>query len=155
MFKKKAPAGMSPQEVEEDVDDTVAALKTIVSLVATSSAFRLILSDALIVSRELIADTAAKVATAAASVENRATEVDEAVRPPPDASGLEGVDTLDVDAVQNKGKEVVKEAEDGIASGVETSANLVPESSERIKAAIVDRIKSVGFISVKDGGPGS
>lgn len=79
-------------------------------------------------------------------VENQATEVDEIIRPAPDTSGPEGVDALDTEAVKNKGADVKSTVQDipgQLATGVDGTTDIVPESAERIRQTLVDRVKSV------------
>lgn len=57
------------------------SLRTLAGLLFTSSAFRLILSDLLITTRELVADIAENVEQAAETVEAVAQNVEELVRP--------------------------------------------------------------------------
>ncbi|KAF8320469.1 hypothetical protein DL93DRAFT_1849617 [Clavulina sp. PMI_390] len=139
----------STEEVNSDISDTLTALRTLASLVLTSSAFRLILSDILITSREIVADVAANVSNVAELVREEAVEVDEMVRPPTaeDAQSPDEVlDTVDTEAVKNKGKDIIGLAEEiptKLAQGVEEGNELVPESTERIREAIVERVRAI------------
>lgn len=138
---------MSVEEVNTDIDDTVTALRTLASLVLTSSAFRLILSDIFRTSREIVADFAANVSAVAGMVQNQATEVDEIIRPAPsDATGPEGIDTLDTEAVKNKSEDVkaaVQDIPDRLTTSVNGTTDIVPESAERLRSRVVDRVRSV------------
>jgi hypothetical protein len=140
---------MSSKEIEEDVEVTLSALRTLFLLVVTSSTIRLFLSDVLFVTREMIADTAIKVAKASMTVENRATEVDELIRPPADSFGLGLIETLDSEAIQNKGKEVASDVKEGLRFGVDESTKILPESSQRIQEALLARIKTVRVYGIR------
>jgi hypothetical protein len=93
-----------------------------------------------------MADMAIKVSSVAGIVQDEAIELDEIVRPPPESSCLEGIDTFDVEAVKSKGREVrqlVDDIPDQIAAGANGKRDIMPESTQRIRAAAVDKIKAV------------
>lgn len=142
---------MSAGEVNTDIGDAALAIRTLASLIVTSSAFRLILIDILLTAREVMADMAVTVSSVAGIVQDEAAELDEIIRPPPETRYLEGVDMFGIEAVKSKGRELKQIAEDipeQIATGTNGKADVVPESTQRIRAAVVDRIKAVGSDSL-------
>ncbi|KAL1941942.1 hypothetical protein VTO73DRAFT_6472 [Trametes versicolor] len=71
----------STQEASEDAGALVRAIYGLVYVLATSAAFRLVLSDVFLIARETTADVAARVEQAAAVVEKVAEDVEGTVRP--------------------------------------------------------------------------
>ncbi|KLO05644.1 hypothetical protein SCHPADRAFT_1002788 [Schizopora paradoxa] len=78
---KVATAIPSEDELAEDTKALIRSIRTISSLLLTSSAFRFILSDILRSARDYISDVALKVKAAAQQVEAAAGAVDEQIRP--------------------------------------------------------------------------
>ncbi|EIW63656.1 uncharacterized protein TRAVEDRAFT_69572 [Trametes versicolor FP-101664 SS1] len=71
----------STQEASEDAGALVRAIYGLVYVLATSAAFRLVLSDVFLIARETTADVAARVELAAAAVEKVAEDVEGTARP--------------------------------------------------------------------------
>lgn len=143
----------SAKEVNDDVANTLHALYTLSSLLITSNSFRLVLSDIFLTTREILADVASNIAVVADVVETQAVEVDEIIRPPPDAKQelegdadiptVAGVDTFDTEAVKGKGKEVadaVGSIPQKVASGM---AGESVDSAEKIRDTLITRVQAV------------
>jgi Skp family chaperone for outer membrane proteins len=124
------------------------------SLLVTSSAFRLILSDILVTSRDILADVAVDVAKVAAAVELRAGQVEEIIRPAD--SELQG-ESRSLDNLAQEGQKVQEiAAETTRATVEETKANrndiwqrLEDESPDRIKETVLKRIGQVSSLLIK------
>jgi len=135
-----------------DTTQAISALKTLASLLFTSSAFRFILSDVLLTARQALADVAVDVSKVASIVQNSAAQVEEVVRPPPGTGGIEGLDDFDVELIKDKGKSVAGRVGDlADETARETrrrearSWTVVAESPDRVKEAFLERVKNVGF----------
>ncbi|KAI0369621.1 hypothetical protein BV20DRAFT_1077187 [Pilatotrama ljubarskyi] len=128
----------SQQEVSSDTATLLRSVYSLLYVLATSAAFRLVLSDVLLIARETAADVAAGVEQVAATVEKAAENVEETVRP--------GGGT--VDDVREKasevGERVVVELEGSgpVAGRVrETKAELQHESPDEIREATIRRLQ--------------
>ncbi|KAG8734620.1 hypothetical protein FRC12_018453 [Ceratobasidium sp. 428] len=137
-------------EQTELADDSLAfvgSLQTLLSLLLTSSAFRLLISDILVTTREILADTASDVAAVAAYVETKAEDVEHTVRPDPH-EGEAGISVEDAmnqaekvdDTVRADLEKALKEAE--MRKHV-IEERLADESPDRIKQTIVERIEAI------------
>jgi hypothetical protein len=126
----------SQTELLTDAQTLTSALHSLSSLLLTSSAFRLILSDAFLTLRELIADTAAKTGTLATAVERVAGAAEEATRPGASESAV----------VSEKADAAIAEASSVLDETRERWARLARESPDRVREAVVGRIQNVIFI---------
>lgn len=135
-------------EVSDDFRKAASSMWTLFSLLITSSAFRLILSDILVTSRDILADVAVDVAKVAAAVEMRAGQVEDIIRPPdselPDRSPS-------LDTLSKEGQKVQEEAAETTRATVEETKEkqnklwerLENESPDRIKETVLKRIEQV------------
>lgn len=111
----------------------------------TSSAFRLILSDILVTSRDILADVAVDVAKVAAAVELRAGQIEEIIRPAD--SELRG----ESPPLGQEGQKMPETAEQATRATVEETKakrndiwqRLENESPDRIKETVLKRIGQV------------
>jgi hypothetical protein len=126
----------SQQELVTDAQTLAAALHQLSSLFLTSSAFRLIFSDAFLTIRQLVADTAAKTGSIATAVERVAGATEEAARP-----GADGTAVLSerADAAMAEAGSVLDETR-------ERWQRLARESPDRVREAVIGRIQNVGVI---------
>ncbi|KAH9859151.1 hypothetical protein C2E23DRAFT_801645 [Lenzites betulinus] len=130
----------SSQEASSDAATLVRSLYSLFYVLATSAAFRLVLSDILLIARQTTADVAAQIGNVAEAVEKAAGAVEETVRP--------GGGTLeDVKAVAGDvGGSVAKEVSGGgpISAGVAHAAEAIQqESPEAVKEAVLRRLQEV------------
>jgi hypothetical protein len=91
------------------------------------------------------------VSSVAGIIQDEAIEMDGIIRPPPKASALEGIDTFDAGAVKSKGREVkqvVEDIPDKIGTSADGKTDAIPESAQRIRVVVVDRIKAVRMNSL-------
>lgn len=141
-------------DVSDDIRKAASSIWTLISLLMTSSAFRLILSDILVTSRDILADVAVDVAKVAAAVELRAGQVEEIIRPAD--SELRG-ESPSLDNLAQEGQKVQEIAAEATrATGEETKAKqddiwqrLEDESPDRIKETILKRIGQVRSLLTK------
>lgn len=145
-----ASPDLSNGEIKHDAEQAALAVRTLASLLFTSSAFRLILSDVLITSREALADIVVDVSAMASFVQNRANQVEEFVRPPPGTGGLEGLDNFDAEIIKGKGKRISERVGD-ISDETAREArrrrsrtwNSLESNPDRVKEAFIERVKGV------------
>lgn len=134
----------------------IASLRPLVSLLITSNAFRLIISDILVTARDILADVAIDVAKVAAIVEVRAEQVEEAVRPTNTEISTEknqegGVGVPALEDLANAGQSVQESAARATKLALEESEakrksvwqRLEDESPDRIKEVALKRITEV------------
>lgn len=98
-------------EVAQDTAAFIKSIQTLASLLLTSSAFRLILSDVLSTAREIVADSVETIRETAEIVERFATTVEDAVRP----GGLDtkqSVDAISIEETQVEAKTEEPEVKD-------------------------------------------
>jgi hypothetical protein len=115
------------------------SLNQLSSLLLTSSAFRLLLSDALTTIRELVADTAARTGSLATAVERVAGAAEEATRP----------GGADSDVVDEKANAAIAEAGSVLDETRERWARLARESPDRVREAVVGRMQNVSLVSYR------
>jgi hypothetical protein len=119
-----------------DAQTLAAALHQLSSLFLTSSAFRLVFSDAFLTIRQLVADTAAKTGSIATAVERVAGATEEAARP-----GADGTAVLSerADAAMAEAGSVLDETR-------ERWQRLARESPDRVREAVIGRIQNVSIL---------
>jgi hypothetical protein len=145
-------AKVPKDELEADTQKVLSSLRTLVSLLFTSTAFRAILFDVLLTSREVLADVASDVSKVAAVVETKAEQVEEMVRPDevekagdanvPDLDNIKGKAAEIVDDL--KEKEAVTEKEARLKQEIAWK-RINEESPDRVKDAVLERIKPVSL----------
>ena len=135
----------SQEEANSDASALLRAVYTLVYTLATSAAFRLILTDVLLIARETVADVAGRIEQVAAVVEKAAEDVEQTVRP--------GGGTLD--DVKGKAAEVSENATEDLAGNGLVSENVSDilekvrqESPDELRAAIIRRLQEVCDINV-------
>lgn len=138
---------VSEEEIKQDIRRGTASIKTLVSLLVTSSAFRLILSDTLVLARDVVADIAFDIAKAAAVVEIKAEQLEAAIRPDEEESnGASGVEhILDDHTCADGGfsdiiDDLAKESE---RRKQDVWDRVNEETPDRVKESIQTRIKQV------------
>ena len=100
------PSAPTSAELSKDGQRAIASLRSIASLIVTSSSFRQLASDTILVSRDLLADAAVIAADATKSAAD-------GVRP----TDKERADGFDFDQAQRKGKQVAKGVKSGRLQG--------------------------------------
>ncbi|CAE6488368.1 unnamed protein product [Rhizoctonia solani] len=134
-------------ELTDDSLAFAASLRTLLSLLLTSSGFRLLISDMLITTRQILADTASDVAAVAAYVETRAENIEQTIRP----SGDEGDREITVEDAAKQAEKVentVKEDLEKALKEAEMKKHVIEErlaedSPDRVKQTIVERIEAI------------
>lgn len=153
---KLPPEAISSEEVGQDVHKLVASIRPLISLLITSNAFRLIISDILVTARDILADVALDVAKVAAIVEVRAEQVEEAVRPSDTEMASEkdrenGVGVPTLENLANVGESIQENAartaklafEESEAKRKKVWERLEDESPDRVKEMVLKRITEI------------
>jgi Family of unknown function (DUF5923) len=151
---------ISQEELAQDAHRVATSIRPLISLLITSNAFRLIISDILVTARDILADVAVDVAKVAAIVEVGAEQVEEAVRPTDTelATGKDregGVGVPSLEDLANVGQSVQERAAEATNMAVEESEakrkaiwdRLENESPDRIKDTVLERVSEVSGIS--------
>ncbi|CAE6407789.1 unnamed protein product [Rhizoctonia solani] len=134
----------------ELTDDSLAfanSLRTLLSLLLTSSGFRLVISDILITTRQMLADTVSDVATVAAYVETRAEDIEQTIRPSEEEGDRE-VTIEDAAKQAEKINDTVREDLEKARREAELKKHVIEErlseeSPDRVKQAIMERLEAI------------
>ncbi|TFK77797.1 hypothetical protein K466DRAFT_668620, partial [Polyporus arcularius HHB13444] len=126
------------EEAKEDAAALLRSAYTVVYILATSAAFRLILSDFLLVARETVADVAARVEAVAATVEKAAGGVEETVRP--GRGTVADVRSTAAEAGEKVSEELMGEGIVGQQLD-EVRGRVQHQSPEELKAAVIRRLQ--------------
>ncbi|KAI0355792.1 hypothetical protein OH77DRAFT_1589761 [Trametes cingulata] len=124
-------------ELTSDASTLLRSAFQLLAVLATSTAFRLVLSDVLLIARETAADVAGRVERVAAAVERAAGDVEERVRP----GGGTGEEVREV--VGEVGERLVEElGERGVVGRVrEVREEVMEEGPERVREATIRRLQ--------------
>ncbi|EJF65616.1 hypothetical protein DICSQDRAFT_133225 [Dichomitus squalens LYAD-421 SS1] len=131
----------SQEEAASDASSLLHSIYTLAYVLLTSAAFRVILSDVLLIARQAVADVAARVGNAAATVENIADDIEETVRP--------GGGT--VEEIRWKASEAVDNITDGALEGNphDYATGSTPGITEQIQQA-PDKMKEAVIRQLQD-----
>ncbi|CAE7099121.1 unnamed protein product [Rhizoctonia solani] len=134
-------------ELTDDSVAFLASLRTLLSLLLTSSGFRLLISDILITTRQILADTASDVAAVAAYVETRAENVEQTIRPS-EHEGEREISVEDAAEQIQKVEDTVKEDLEKTLKEAEMRKHVVEErlaeeSPDRVKQTIIERLEAI------------
>ena len=113
---------------------------TLVYTLATSVAFRLILSDVLLIARETVADVAARVEVVAATVEKVAENIEDTVRP--GGGTVEDIKGKAAEASEKVTEELTGDGIIGQQLG-ELREKIQHQSPDELKAAVIHRLQEV------------
>jgi hypothetical protein len=123
------------------------SMKSLISLLITSPAFRLLLSDVFVTARDIVADVAADIAKVAAIVEVRAEQAEEVIRPADaelagekDRAGGVGVPAL----------EELARAGKSVEENTAEITNLALNESEEKRRAIWSRLEDESPDRIRD-----
>ncbi|CAE6422327.1 unnamed protein product [Rhizoctonia solani] len=134
-------------ELTDDSLAFAASLRTLLSLIFTSSGFRLVISDILITTRQILADTASDVAAVAAYVETRAENIEQVIRPGEEEGGKE-ITVEDVAKQAEKIDETVREDLKKARTEAELKKHVIEErlseeSPDRVKQTVMERVEAI------------
>lgn len=149
----------SSAQVQRDAQALSDSAKTLVALLFTSSAFRLLLTDIFVTAREILADLAAQIGDVALAVESGARVAEGMVRPseeerhredatleePAEARGpeLEDIRTEQAQVKVEAEKKILETVDQSTQKGKEAWQKLQQQTPDRIRETILERVKSV------------
>lgn len=154
---------ISKQQAQKDATVVRDSIQNLVSLLFTSSAFRLLLTDVFVTSRNVLADLVSSVGDAAQVVVSGANVVEGVVRPSEDeqkqvddhkTNGDVAEQLPDTEEIRQKQAEIKVEVEKDILDtvneskerGQEAWQKTMEESPDRIKETVIERIKAVSHL---------
>ncbi|KAJ7275091.1 hypothetical protein C8J57DRAFT_1714793 [Mycena rebaudengoi] len=123
------------EEMNADAEHFLKSLKTLARLAVTSSAFRMLLSDILATTREVIAEAASEVAEIASQVQATAADVSKAVE----------LDNLTVEGLKGKAEESYSGIQQSVAHAHRNLGTLGDDSAERVKDIVVGRVQEIAI----------
>jgi archaellum component FlaC len=129
-----APSPPTTEELNRDVETLVKSAKTLLRLLATSSAFRIIVADLLQAIRETVDEFAFDVERIALQAQIGAEEVRDASR----------FDDATLETLAGKVKEVAKEVMEVGETTAERWATVDP--TQKTKDTVIGRVQEVGLI---------
>ncbi|KAG8903533.1 hypothetical protein FRC01_009167, partial [Tulasnella sp. 417] len=149
----------SSAQVQHDAQTFSDSIKTLATLLFTSSAFRLLLTDVFVTTREILADLAAQIGDVALVVESGAHVAEGVIRPseeernkeaatPEDHADARAPEVEDIRIEQahvkvEAEKKILETVDQSTQKGKEAWQNLQQGTPERIREAILERIKSI------------
>ncbi|KAJ7660057.1 hypothetical protein B0H17DRAFT_1145095 [Mycena rosella] len=123
----------SSQEITNDADDFMQSLKTLAQLAITSSAFRMLMSDMLATTREIVAETASEIGQVASQVQAAAVDVAKTAE----------LDNLTVDGLKGKAEESYSGLEQSVGHAHRNIGTLGDDSAERVRDLVVGRVQEI------------
>ncbi|CAG7851697.1 SubName: Full=Uncharacterized protein {ECO:0000313/EMBL:CCA68732.1} [Serendipita indica DSM 11827] len=147
---------VSQEELADDMRKAASSIQSLLSLLMTSHAFRLIISDVLVTARDILADVASDVAKVAALVEDRAEQLEESIRPTEVELASEkerqgGVGIPSLETLANRAEPIPERVAEVTKSAIqETEARrravwdrMEEEDPDRIKEAVLRRVREI------------
>ncbi|KAJ7131712.1 hypothetical protein C8R43DRAFT_1239737 [Mycena crocata] len=131
-----APVNIDPNssgEISSDADDFIESLTTLARLAVTSSAFRMLMSDILTTTREIVAEAASEVGQVASQVQAAAADVSKAAE----------LDNLTAEGLKGKAEDSVSGLRQSIGHAHRNIGTLGDESPERVRDLVVGRVQEI------------
>ncbi|KAJ7484699.1 hypothetical protein FB451DRAFT_1084211, partial [Mycena latifolia] len=126
-------ASNSSQEISDDTNDFMHSLKTLAQLAITSSAFRMLISDILATTREIVAETASEIGEIASQVQAAAVDVAKTAE----------LDNLTVDGLKAKVEESSSGIQQSVGHAHRNIGTLGDDSAERVRELVVGRVQEI------------
>ncbi|KAJ7076086.1 hypothetical protein B0H15DRAFT_955917 [Mycena belliarum] len=117
----------------DDANDFIDSLKTLAQLTVTSSAFRMLVSDILATTREIVAESASEIGEIASQVQAAATDIAKTAE----------LDNLTVDGLKGKAEESYLGIHNSVGHAQRNIGTLGDESSERARDLVVGRVQEI------------
>ncbi|KAG8834792.1 hypothetical protein FRC17_007109 [Serendipita sp. 399] len=147
---------ISQDEISGDMRKAASSIRSLLLLLFTSNAFRLIISDVLVTARDILADVALDVAKVAAVVEVRAQQMEDAIRPETTELAADkrregGIGVPSLELLASTSQSLQQTAADATHSTIEEIESnrrniwqrLEDDDPNRIKETILRRIKEI------------
>ncbi|KAJ7128106.1 hypothetical protein C8R46DRAFT_972805 [Mycena filopes] len=126
-------AAGSSTEISEDADDFLHSLKTLSKLALTSSAFRMLVSDILTTTREVVAEAAIEVGAVASQVQAAAVDVAKAAE----------LDNLTAEGLKGKAAESYSGIQQSVGDAHRNLGTLGDDSVEQVRGIVVGRVQEI------------
>ncbi|KAG9044478.1 hypothetical protein FS837_008096 [Tulasnella sp. UAMH 9824] len=149
----------SSAQVQRDAQALSDSVKTLVTLLFTSSAFRLLLTDIFVTAREILADLAAQIGDVALVVESGARVAEGVVRPSEEerhredatleepaearAPEVEDIRTEQAQVKVEAEKKILETVDQSTQKGKEAWQKLQQKAPDRIRETVLERIQSI------------
>lgn len=131
-FTFEADAGSS-EEISEDAADFLQSLKTLSKLAITSSAFRMLMSDILVTTREVVAEAAIEIGEVASQVQAAAADVAKTAE----------LDNLTTEGLKGKAEESYSGIQQSVGHAHRNLGTLGDDSADQIRDIVVGRVQEV------------
>ncbi|KAF8189924.1 hypothetical protein K438DRAFT_1676518 [Mycena galopus ATCC 62051] len=125
--------GSSSQEISEDADDFLQSLRTLSKLAITSSAFRMLVSDIFVTTREVVAEAATEIGEVASQVQAAAADV----------AKMAELDNLTTEGLKGKAQESYSGLQRSVGHAHSNLGTLGDESAEQIRDIVVGRVQEI------------
>ncbi|KAJ6571811.1 hypothetical protein B0H19DRAFT_1131376 [Mycena capillaripes] len=120
-------------QISEDVDDFARSLKTLSQLAVTSSAFRMLVSDILATTREIVAEAASEVGQIASQVQAAAVDVAKTAE----------LDNLTTEGLKGKAEESYLGIQQSVGHAHRNIGTLGDDSVEQMRDIVVGRVQEI------------
>ncbi|KAK7046706.1 hypothetical protein R3P38DRAFT_2607706 [Favolaschia claudopus] len=121
------------QEISTDADEFLRSLKALSKLGITSSAFRVLVSDILSTTREIVAEAAVEVGQVASQVQAAAVDVAQAVE----------LNNVTAEGLKGKAQDSLTGIQQSVGHAHRNLGTLGDDSTERIRDIIVGRVQEI------------
>ncbi|KAJ7770572.1 hypothetical protein B0H16DRAFT_1515956 [Mycena metata] len=125
--------GGSSREISEDSGDFMRSLKTLSQLALTSSAFRMLVSDILTTTREVVAEAAIEVGEVASQVQAAAIDVAKAAE----------LDNLTAEGLAGKAAESYSGIQQSVGHAHRNIGTLGDDSAQQVRDIVVGRVQEI------------
>lgn len=158
MSQLRSDPPLTTEEAQQDAAQILTSLRELIYLLFTSNAFRLIVSDALLMLQETVADTAAEVAQVATTVVGRSDEIIRTESEEHDRDRNTGETRVPaLDELTQSGESAKEQAPRAVQETTtktnkrkgHISDNIHCDNPESVKTRVLDRVQQVHFIAVR------
>ncbi|KAJ7800327.1 hypothetical protein B0H14DRAFT_2465465 [Mycena olivaceomarginata] len=123
----------SSEEISEDAADFLQSLKTLSKLAITSSAFRMLMSDILVTTREVVAEAAIEIGEVASQVQAAAADVAKTAE----------LDNLTTEGLKGKAEESYSGIQQSVGHAHRNLGTLGDDSADQIRDIVVGRVQEI------------
>ncbi|KAJ6499679.1 hypothetical protein C8R47DRAFT_295418 [Mycena vitilis] len=120
-------------QISEDADDFVRSLKTLSRLAITSSAFRMLVSDILVTTREVVAEAASEIGEVASQVQAAAADVAKTAE----------LANLTTEGLKGKAQESYAGIQQSVGHAQDNIGTLGDDSAEQVRDIVVGRVQEL------------
>ncbi|KAJ7627634.1 hypothetical protein DFH06DRAFT_1007090 [Mycena polygramma] len=120
-------------QISEDADDFMRSLKTLSRLAITSSAFRMLLSDILVTTREIVAEAASEIGEVASQVQAAAADVAKTAE----------LANLTTEGLKGKAQESYAGIQQSVGHAQDNIGTLGDDSADQVRDIVVGRVQEL------------